>query len=57
MSPKLHQAAAKWPTAQLARLLGLVDRRLNYHRQPALTVAAVKGTIQTEVDRRAAYNA
>jgi hypothetical protein len=52
MSAKLRRAAAAWPSYQLERLLGLVDRRLSHHRARSLALAAVKGAIQTELARR-----
>jgi hypothetical protein len=42
------------PLAELERLLRKVQRRLKFHRDMALTLAAVRGAIETELLRREA---
>jgi hypothetical protein len=40
------------PSTELLRLLWKVELRLEYHREKALALAAVRGAIRTELNRR-----
>jgi hypothetical protein len=55
MSTELHPAAASRPSDELQRLLTLIDRRSEYHRRRALALARIRGVLETELERRAAW--
>lgn len=54
MSTKLPQTVAWRPSQELQRLLSLVNRRAEYHRSRALSLARIRGALETELSRRAA---
>jgi hypothetical protein len=51
---KFYREARQRPSDQLKRLLHLVDRRLDFHRPRALSLARIRGALITELKCRAA---
>jgi hypothetical protein len=49
-----YRSCTELSLAELERLLRKVERRLKFHRDMALTLAAVRGAIETELLRREA---
>ena len=54
VSRKLSSAVATRPSSELERLLSVLKRRLDAYRTKVLSLAAIKGALETELARRAA---